>query len=39
VLDEDFNQAIAAEDTELSKEQEAIEAYGNAVRAQEGDEN
>ena len=39
VLDEDFDQAIAAEDTELSKEQEAIEAYGDAVRAKEGDEN
>ena len=39
VLNEDFDKAIQQEEAELSKEQEAIEAYADAVRAQEGDEN
>ena len=39
VLEEDFDKAVAQEDAELSKEQEAAEAYADSVRAQEGDEN
>ena len=39
VLNEDFDKAIQQEDAELSKEQEAIEAYADSVRRQEGDEN
>jgi neutral amino acid transport system ATP-binding protein len=39
VLDEDFDQAVALEDAKLGKEKEAVEAYADSVRAQEGDEN
>lgn len=39
VLDEDFATAVTQEDAELVKEKEALEAYADSVRAQEGDEN
>jgi neutral amino acid transport system ATP-binding protein len=39
VLDEDFDTAVTQEDAELIKEKEALEAYADSVRAQEGDEN
>jgi neutral amino acid transport system ATP-binding protein len=39
VLDEDFDTAVAEEKADSSKEKEALEAYADSVRAQEGDEN
>jgi branched-chain amino acid transport system ATP-binding protein len=39
VLDEDFDKAIANEDVELTKEQQAAEAYAESVRAAEGQED
>ncbi|MEO6532532.1 MAG: ABC transporter ATP-binding protein [Pseudolysinimonas sp.] len=39
VLNEDFQEAIKEEEAELTKEQQAIEAYADSVRAQEGDAN
>jgi neutral amino acid transport system ATP-binding protein len=38
VLNEDFDEAIAEEDAELTKEQQAAEAYAEAVRTSEGKE-
>ena len=38
VLDEDFDEAIAHEEAELTKEQQATEAYAESVRMAEGKE-
>ena len=39
VLEEDFDRAIAQEEAELTKEQEALEAYAESVRTSEGKED